>query len=565
MARLISDKEILNEYLHGNIFNHFLAPKLFLDSPYMVTPKILQCSDSIYLLYREQETGNIDLLNLNHLIIMPHNPYFLVGNKVKNKKVQNNILEAIKEILNRDEKENLLEIDNKLPFNLYKILMEGLKNYKIKYNEDYGSRIEKKKFNIYLIETKNVIEKFTRLRINAQCYAMKLISNMEEGDEEILKDTVRKVKDSRFDLLNELMKKNNLETVLMNSKLNIQELTGKNFDESSKVSALYRLDDDKVYIISDEEIDGTKYIKKIENIGFFESLEYLKINRKNIGFEDHLLTVHDHNEFLRNNYQLTPATIIYRKWREYRAGEDIAFYIIAGKASNYAMERVFEEAINCINKDNYQSEKWLFSKYKNYFNEFKQNNNLPYHFKEYFTNFYFSDRTLYPSIPSNHVINANTNQIKIDAGILMTDKNNLILGTTDIGRVLPLSDVSRQPYEKIKKLIKDTIIPGIKNAKSFNDIYFQGLKSFSIECEFILKKSGLCPDSFQIDKQYDRDIGHLMGKQESFDEKIYKDNNNILVPGIVGCVEIQWQYKNHALVYEDMWYFGRNGVVNFTG
>jgi len=56
-----------------------------------------------------------------------------------------------------------------------------------------------------------------------------------------------------------------------------------------------------------------------------------------------------------------------------------------------------------------------------------------------------------------------------------------------------------------------------------------------------------------------------MGKQESFDEKIYKGNKNKIRSNVVGCIEIHWQYKNDALSYEDMWYLGENGVVNLTG
>jgi len=91
------------------------------------------------------------------------------------------------------------------------------------------------------------------------------------------------------------------------------------------------------------------------------------------------------------------------------------------------MEKVFQEALESIQKKHFNFEEELYQKYLDYFEEFKQKNKLPYHFKEYFTNFYASDRTLYPSIPSKFKISKNTNEIKIDVGILMIDSQGMIL------------------------------------------------------------------------------------------------------------------------------------------
>lgn len=559
MAHLISDLKKLNNEIKGDVFEKFLAPNLFLDSPIMVIPYILECCYNKYILFREQESGNIDLIDFSNFSKVRYNPYFLPG---KDKKlVAKNIFQAIKEILNK-ENENGLQIDYNLPYAFYKDLSLNLKKANIlKPKINYI-----KKTNIlYSVNTEDIINRLKMYRQKAQPFARDLI--LTSTDRSVLEQGISKIEDSRFPLLNNIMKDNDFSAVLMSSNLNVQELIGLSLrnNEFSKVSVLYRLEDEKVFILSEFEINEPG-IRKIDIFtDYFQALESICSKNNKIGFEDHLVSISEYDKFIERNFLLREGTLACRKWREYRAGEDLVFYIIAGKASSYAMEKVLKEASSQINQNKYDLERVLFKKYLDYFNKFKVEYNLPYKFIEYFTGFYVPDRTLYPSIPSKFRISENSNEVKLDAGILMVDSTGFILGTTDIARTLALSLSSSQIYEAIKDTIKNSIIPNIKNANTFEDIFIQGAKAFSEKSENMLKKYNLCPSDFYIEKNYSRDIGHLMGKQESFDEKIIKGNKNKIRNNLIGCVEIQWQYKKHALVYEDMWYKRGEGIANITG
>lgn len=560
MAHLISNLEKVNKEIGGNVFNKFLAPNLFLDSPIMVIPYILQIRDKKYLLYREQELGNVGSIDISNLIEMPFKSYFLIS-KEKGLMAKN-VYEKIEEILINKEIEDELQIDNNLPYHFYNELCLQLN--KINILKEKGN-YPKKNTVIYSISTEKVMERFMSHRQKAQPYAQALI--LSSADRPVLEEGISNTRDSRFILLSSIMKENNFSSVLMSSELNIQELTSlpvKN--KSSKICAVYRLEDDKVFIISKCEIDDPRLNKLDIFPDYFQALETIVSKNSTLGFEDYLVSASEYDRFSERGFLLVKGTLAFRKWREYRAGEDLSFYIIAGKASNYAMENTLKEASSLISQSEYKSEKLLFQKYLDYFKEFKIIRKLPYHFSEYFTNFYASDRTLYPSIPSNFMVNKDTEEIKIDAGILLLDSQGLILGTTDIARTLPLSSQSNKIYELIKNTVKKDIIPNIKNVDTFEEIYYQGIKSFSKNCEDIIKEYNLCPSSFFIIRDYNRDIGHLMGKQESFDEKIFKGYKNKLRNNFIGCVEVQWQYKKHALAYEDMWYIGeQKKIANITG
>jgi len=559
MAHLISDLERINSEVGENILQKFLAPQLFLDAPIMVIPYILKTHGKNYFLFREQESGNVSLIDLSNFVKVPYNPYFLVE---KNKElVAKNIFEAIKEILSK-ENESELYIDYNLPYAFYKDLCLNLNKINIlKSKKNYLKKIT----FLYSLDIEEIINRFKAHRQKALPYARELILN--SADRSILEQGISKIRHTRFSLLNDIMKGNGFSSVLICSTLNIQELTGLPLrnNEFSRVNALYRLGDEKVFILSEFEINDPRLMKIDIFPDYFLALDSVYSKNGKLGFEDHLTSITEYEQFVERGLLLKEGTLAIRKWREYRAGEDLVFYIIAGKASSDAMEKVLKDASSLINQNKYNSERVLFEKYLDYLNRFKIEHSLPYNFIEYFTSFYVPDRTLYPSIPSKFRVSNNSNEIKIDAGILMVDSNGFILGTTDIARTLPLSFQSKKIYNLMKDIIKNFIIPNIKDAVTFEDIFIQGVKAFSEKSENMLKKYNLCPSDFFIELDYSRDIGHLMGKQESFDEKIIKGNRNKLRTDLIGCIEIQWQYKKHALVYEDMWYKGGDGIANITG
>jgi len=504
VAHLISNLSQLNKDLGGDIFKQFLVPNIILDAPLTVIPYILKCSDRKYLLYRDNENGNCDVIGTGELIKRSYSPYFLIGKKQDNS-VKKNLLEVLKEILFEKEKEHILDIDNNLPYAVYKLLKDSLKGVEIRYKPRI---VGGNKYRIYEINVADVKKHFKNLREEGQAYAKGLISSWKER--KFLEKEILKVEDTRFELLNKLMKKHGFDAVIMNSNINIQELTGFSFDESAHISAIYRYNDNKVYILSEKEINKDNIKIKDEHPDYFSALLSLnKLNKTdNIGFEDFFMNINEFDNYLKHQINLCEGTLVFREWREYRSGEDLVFYIIAGQASNYAMERVLEESCHEINQGNYNTEKELFFRYLGYFEDFKQKNSLPYYFSEYFTNFHASDRVLYPSMPSNFKINKKTNGIKIDAGILMTDSQGTILGTTDIARILPLNMHSAKVYDAIKYTVKHEIIPAIKKSKSYEEIYSEGVKLFANNCEKVLKENDLYPQEFDIKKEYTRDIGH---------------------------------------------------------
>ncbi|MGE2842019.1 hypothetical protein ACQGFI_00375 [Rhodococcus sp. 2.95] len=53
-----------------------------------------------------------------------------------------------------------------------------------------------------------------------------------------------------------------------------------------------------------------------------------------------------------------------------------------------------------------------------------------------------------------------------------------------------------------------------------------------------------------------RNVGHLMGKQESFANELRPGYKHALDIGSFGAAEIPWRYNDAAIGTEDLWYIG---------
>lgn len=560
MSYLISDLNKIGEKLKIDVIKFFISPKLTLDSPLMAIPYILKCRNKNFILVDDSEKGNILALDLLDLLPFYYNQYFLVSKKL-DEFVKKNVFELLDIINNNYCRDEVIHIDNNLPYLFYKQLKKIFPNKKILYqNEPFIIR----ETNIYSINVQDICKKFNIAREKGADCAKKLLVHLP--DAKLLEGIIQNIKDSRFRLINEFMIKENISTILVNSPLNFQEIAGVSIKNSDNldIMAIYHQGDEKVYIVSEKKLVN----RNLKNLGtysdFYTALSSICQKMPVLGIEYGFIDISRYKKLSEMNIDLKDTGPMLRRWREFRAGEDLAFYIIAGQASKYAMEETLKFSSKEIKKGIYLNEEQLSKKYFEYFKEYKTKNTLEYNFTEYFTEIYASNRTLYPSTPTNFVIDEETNEIKIDAGILLLDKKGLILATTDISRTLPLSVHSKEAYNSIKNTVKNLIIPSIKPGKTFEAVYFEGVRNFSNKIERLMKVSDLCPLNFNIKTDYHRDIGHLLSKQQPTDLRIKRGNKNIIKEGFIGCAEIQWQYKKDALAYEDMFFLGREKAINLS-
>jgi hypothetical protein len=155
------------------------------------------------------------------------------------------------------------------------------------------------------------------------------------------------------------------------------------------------------------------------------------------------------------------------------------------------------------------------------------------------------------------------NSLKLDAGILIKDQG-LVLACSDLARSLVLDPIGKDLYEMLERAMLEAAIPGGKEGRTGEDVYWSGMAPL-LRKEKVLRAWGLLPPNGSLKKDYNRDIGHTFGKQESTTLFFKKgEKGQTVKTGMVSAIEYQWPYKGYALGVEDMFVVGPHHGINIT-
>ena len=119
-------------------------------------------------------------------------------------------------------------------------------------------------------------------------------------------------------------------------------------------------------------------------------------------------------------------------------------------------------------------------------------------------------------------------------------------------------------YRLLEKAMLEGAIPGGKDGRTGEQVYWAGLAPLLGE-ERKLRAWKLIPPGGSLKRDYNRDIGHTFGKQESTTLFFKKgESSQALREGMVSAIEYQWPYQGYALGVEDMFVVGPDHGINIT-
>jgi Xaa-Pro aminopeptidase len=172
-------------------------------------------------------------------------------------------------------------------------------------------------------------------------------------------------------------------------------------------------------------------------------------------------------------------------------------------------------------------------------------------------------RTPYPSLPGIFRLSAKMKSLKLDAGIVVKDRG-LILACSDLARSITTDKKGEDLYRLMEKAMLEGAIPGGRQGRTGEDVYWAGMRPLLKE-ERRLRAWKLLPRGGSLKRDYNRDIGHTFGKQEST-TLFFKKGENVqkLKEGMVSAIEYQWPYQGYALGIEDMFVVGPKYGINIT-
>jgi hypothetical protein len=107
-------------------------------------------------------------------------------------------------------------------------------------------------------------------------------------------------------------------------------------------------------------------------------------------------------------------------------------------------------------------------------------------------------------------------------------------------------------------------IPGGREGRTGEEVYWAGMGPLLKE-EKKLRAWKLIPQGADLRRDYNRDIGHTFGKQESTTLFFKKgERSQALKQGMISAIEYQWPYRGYALGVEDMFVVGPEYGINIT-
>lgn len=406
----------------------------------------------------------------------------------------------------------------------------------------------------YEIKRADVIEEFKSSYAKAVEDAKKIAPKLAER---------MAYKDSRFERLDAILEGLKLNTLIVSSPLNSQETTGIPFDFFENESALVVYNHDHIWALTNQPI-----MKKFCQLtGVFADLKQaigsLPISLDEaVGIEENHLTMGLFKELGLN--KVCPLGVPLRQWRESRTGEELPFYVIAAHTTRYGMETALriaqeniQQGIDFLETD---VEQYLYTAYENYVGSQPMSITI----QPYFLVLHNGRRTGRPNLPQfAPPVNGETRSLKIDSGIKVIDQNGLIRAVSDLCRTLPLDAAAKELYGYLDKLMTQVSIPAAVPGRTGEEVFLAGTRDFAATGTHWVEL-GILPQGCELAKEYTRDIGHVLGKQEPATLGFRKGNQFVLQEGMVACVEYQWPYFPYAIGVEDMLLVSSEGAINIT-
>ncbi|ONM46740.1 M24 family metallopeptidase [Nocardia donostiensis] len=404
----------------------------------------------------------------------------------------------------------------------------------------------------YQIELEEVLARFATWRKTGVDTARRLIENIEHLSG--LEAEFTATEDSRFSALRSLVADRSLDALLLAAPPNFTEATG--FAQPAGAFALWLAGSEKLLVLTGEDTAAVPGVP----VGRFPSVgaavrELARGPRT--GVEDEWISVGLARELERERAELVPVSRDLGHWRDIRDHEDLAFQVVAARASVFAIEEALAWAEAGLDAGRSFTELDINAVYLDKLVEFRTVNEIPFGIEPYFTNLHSSNRMLFPGPPVDYPINAETTCIQLDAGVRIV-VDGVTVATSDMARSLPRTPAAKEAYAFFFDVVREGIIGQLAPGVLCEDVHEATLRYLAPHLDRMVG-IGMLGTDVDFNTEYrKRNVGHLMGKQESFANELRPGYKHVLDVGSYGAAEIPWRYGDAAIGTEDLWYIGRD-------
>ena len=543
---LISGAEAASARCGFDVIGRLLFTQIRLDAQPFITPMILRDGDTERVVVRQQETGNMlsSGANLDDLVF--YEPWVSIDRRVlEGIPVSPTLADALAPIVG----DRVLLLD------------AGVVRA---HHDALGRRMrvrveaaELKPVRVSEIRHSDVLEWFAAAREESEPVAQRLLG--EAPHLRPLGEYIGSFADTRFIALRELLASTAQDALLVSSPPNYSELTAMGHRPGSWV--LFAPSSDTLYLVNEFTGDADPH----DSHTFASLPEAVRelVGGQRLAIEEQYLSAALALELENVGFSLGSVSLALGNWRDTRDREDLAAQLIAARATTEAIEEALEVAKQRIEHGETFTENDIYLEFLEQLSIFAKKHELPVELKPYFANLTASERMLFPGPPTDFEVGPGTRCVQLDAGIRVA-KNGVVLATSDMARTLPLTADARSAYAVLTNVMRNTTIPALRPGTVCEDVHSLTMAELE-RVRDELEACGVMAPGVDFAAEYrNRNVGHLMGKQESFANELRPGHKQTLSAGAIGAAEIPWRFDKYSLATEDMWLIGEQDTFNLT-
>jgi Xaa-Pro aminopeptidase len=536
---LSASPELLKQQFNVDAQRSLLFSAIRLDSHPLVAPIIATCDGKEpTLLVRQQEQGNILSAGVPREKIRFYAPWVTIDPApLDGIEASSSLTELVKELAAGEE----VTFSPEIAYTHYLAMQSSIDIHVEPYADNPVA--------VYRLDKTQVLEKFAQWREEGVEATKKLIDGISHLDG-LEKELDAVGKDTRFERLTEVASSHALSAIFIAAPPNYSEVTAQ--EAIDNAFALWNANDGHVYIIQPQEHEvpqGAERASTYDSVS--NAISALMGEGKTIGVEEEFIGTA--LALSLTDGELVPIQNELGNWRDVRDAEDLPFQVISARTSVTIMENTLAWTDERIERGEEFTELDIYEKYLEELKIFTQD--IPFDVEPYFTNLHSSNRMLFPGPPVDFPINAETRCIQLDAGVAVK-RDGVVLGTSDMARSLPRTDAGRESYDYFFEVVREGIIGQLRPGVVCEDVHEATLEYLAPKLPRMVEIGMLGADTEFNAIYRKRNVGHLMGKQESFANELRPGYKHVLEHGSYGAAEIPWRYNGVAIGTEDLWYIG---------
>jgi Xaa-Pro aminopeptidase len=540
--RLHCDREYVERQFGCSLPDRFLMPVRSFDNAKAVSPMILEKGDRRYGLFVHVEKGNVEAARLpGDITPIFYQPYYTFDPNERQTAFPN--LEAA--IAHVTGGERSLAVDRHLPAGLTLRLAA-------EFEVSHEAALASGGVTVTKVSKDEVLRRADAHRADCARSAAALVQRSTHRSE--LLGYLDARDDHRFESLDRLIAEEGLSGLIVSSVLNVQEIAGvPMWGKRRPLAALYSAGE--IWLIEAGVAAGKTYQSLAAALD-----DLLPSGRVGLEMDD--LETWFFRETGLDRREHMAADNVLRRWRDLGTLPDLAFYIITTRASELALRRALEFAKVSVAAADRVTEIDACRVYLDTLRSFVAEHAPGLRVGRTLTNFHSGARTIFPANAAAYPLSPAINTLKIDAGCLLLDRDGMLLGCSDIARTLCFNEEGEELYGLFRDKIRSAVIPGCKVGVAGRAVHEIAVKA--------LQSSHLSPVANRLYRglssveAYDRDTGHLLGRNNLAHLKFTPTETGLLREGMIACGEYQWPIAGHAIAYEDTCLVTPSGGINLT-